>query len=211
MKTVAVISLFLLLLTSCHSSDDNTKVLLNNPDREIKSTESDETFTVDFGYDASIKQHIDYNVLPETFAKLKTRDDLIDFYKSSRPVFLPGYSSMTDNNESVFVKVEYRLAQECFSDSCDSETRKEVLQLVVDKQKNKFEEYTMPYHTRRTGVFLMAVILVKERAGSAKYIDTETLQKALLCLNSEIIPIITEYFSNSIVKSAENFLTNTKR
>jgi hypothetical protein len=206
MKTLIIISSFVFLLVSCQSSDDNAKTLLN----KIELTISNETFTVDFGYDGRIKEYMDMNILQDEIAKLKTREDLINRYKSLRPGFLPGYSSMwPDTGEFLFVKIEYMLAQECFSDRCDSKTRKEILRLVANFQKNKYKEYTMPFCTRRTGVFLMAVILVRERAASAKHIDAQILQQALSCLNNEML--ITEDFSNSVVKSAENFLTDSNK
>jgi hypothetical protein len=190
---------------------DDLFPLLNTPDGEVKLTVSGETFTVNFRYDDNIKEHIEAAVLSETFTNLKTRDDLIDFYKNRSSYFLPGSSSMKDNNENVYVKAEYMLAQECFSDRCDSQTRREVLQLVVDKQEAKYDHEQGVYRSDpiKTGIFLMAVILVKERINSAKYIDAQTLQETLLSLNSNILNEVD--LSNSILESSENFLINSKR
>lgn len=101
------------------------------------------------------------------------------------------------------------LAQECFNDHCDSKVREKVLQLAISFQKDKYEEYTRPTRTQRTGVFLMAVILVKERIHSAKFIEAAILQEALLCLN--IDKRISEDFSKSIIESSEKFLIDSKK
>ena len=98
------------------------------------------------------------------------------------------------------------LAQECFSDRCDSKTRKEVLQLAANFQKGKYAEYTC---AQKSGVFLMAVILAKEWELSSKFIDAATLQQALLILNRE--KPVEKDFSNLIVECSENFLTDKNK
>jgi hypothetical protein len=104
MKTLIMIS-SLLLLVSCHSLDDNATTLLNTPVGEVKLTVSGETFTINFGYDDYIKEHIEYaDAHLETFTQLKTRDDLINLYKNTPCSFYPGYSSMFDTRESFFCK-----------------------------------------------------------------------------------------------------------
>jgi len=208
MKIDIIISSFLLVMVSCHSSIDDSPLLLNKPVEEVKLTVSEETFTVDFSFDSNIKERLEANVFPETFAKLKTRNDLINYYKTLTPLFQKSYSSMIDNNENVFVKVEYMLAQECFDDRCDSKTRKDILSLAATYQKDKYELYTFPSSTQRTGVFLMAVILVKERNRSINFIDASTLQQALVCLNNN--NFVNEYFSDLIIESSEKFLTDNK-
>jgi len=207
MKTKISIICFVMLLVSCHSSIDNGSGLVNNPIGEVEINTSDESFKVDFGYDDNIKSCMDQNVYPEAFAKLKTREDLINYYKTLIPGFQKGYSNESDFNEFAFVKVEYMLAQECYDDQCDSKTRNEVLQLVVNNQKEKYGPEILPSSTQRTGAFLMAVILVKERDHSIKFIDADTLQKALLCLNND--NWVHEDFSNLLVECSENFLRDS--
>lgn len=206
MKLFISISFFILLMVSCHSSEDE---LLNMPFGEEVITVANETFKVDFNFDDVCKQYDIFNVLPDEFAKLKTKNDLLNYYKTLSPGFLPSYSSMwRDNGELVFVRVEYMLAQECFSDRCDSKFRKEVLRLAINHQKAKYKEYTYPCCAQKSGVFLMAVILIKEK-NSTKIIDQAILQKALLCL-SDGMPV-SEEFSQLIIEYSEYFLINNKQ
>lgn len=209
MKTLLVIVSFIFILLSCHSSDDNSTFFLNHPTQEVILIVNDETFTVDFNLNATCNEFMENGVLPREISKLKTRDDLINYYKTLLPGFSLGYSSIKpDITECVFVKVEYMLAQECFSDLCDFQTRKEVLKLVLDYQKSKYNEYTFPQCTQRTGVFLMAVILIKERKNSTCVIESTTLQKALLCLSDE--SSVSEDFSSLFIDISEKFLNENK-
>ena len=192
---------------SRQSSGEETP-LLNAPINSVELKVLNEIFTVDFRIDTICRYIINNDILPNEFAKLKTRGDLINYYKTLFPHFLPGYSSMSDNTECLFVKIEYMLAQECFSDRCDSKFRKEVLQLVTNYQKAKYGEYICPSCAQKSGIFLMAVILVKERNSTVNIIDSATLQQALLCLNNEVF--VDEDFSNLIVECSEKFLTNNK-
>jgi len=66
-----------------------------------------------------------------------------------------------------------------------------------------------PSCARKSGVFLMAVILVKERNNSSEFIDAKTLQHALLCLSSD--DYITKDFSDLIVEISEKFLLQTTK
>jgi hypothetical protein len=91
-----------------------------------------------------------------------------------------------------------------------------VLQLAVNKQEAKYDrkQYVYRGDPIKTGIFLMAVILVKERAYSAEYIDVATLQQALLSLNSDRLNTETDALSNlsnSILENSRNFLINNKR
>jgi len=224
MKTFNITVSFMLLMVSCQSpSDEGGTTLLNAPVSEVKLSVENETFTVDFRIkpQSCLHFYMGQNILPDVFEKMKTRDDLIDLYKNSLPAFLPGYSSVSpDKTEQKFVKIEYVLSQECFSDRCDSKTRKEVLQLVSNYQKAKYREDINPSCTQKSGVFLMAVILVKEWKHSSKFIDAETLQQALLFLSidekiddfSDIWDFIhyTRNFSNLIIECSEKFLNENK-
>ena len=202
---ICIVSLVLmsgLFVISCNSPTDGE--FSNSPTDEVNVSE-DTTYTVDFRCDFC--ESLMFEVLPNEFSELKTRNDLINYYKNLRPSFLPSYSSMTDINQLVFARVEYMLAQECFNDNCGSNIRKDVLQLVVDKQKSKWEQYTSPDCTQKTGVFLMAVILLKERENTVKFIDSTTLQKALKCLSNETL-FVSKDFSDLIIDCSVKFLNN---
>ena len=208
-------TLIVLLITSACTSLEEETTLLNIPTNEARLTVANEIYTVDFRFDIICNQLKIFEVLPDEFAKLKTRDELINYYKTLMPGFLPSYSSMwPDNKERIFARVEYMLAQECFSEQCDSRTRKEVLQLAANYQKAKWSDYELdryinPYCAQKTGIFLMAVILVKERNSSSEFIDEKTLQQALLCLNSD--DYISKDFSDLIIESSEKFLSQTTK
>jgi hypothetical protein len=210
MKTLKIICSLMLLMSSCHSSSDETITLLNKPIEKVTISVSNETFTVDFKINASCKQdYMDQDILTSVFAKLKTRNDLLSFYRTLKPNFSPGYSSLRpDNGEYQFVMSEYMLAQECFSDDCNTNFRCDVLQLAINYQKQKYNEERgiCPFCARKTGVFLMAVILVKEWNSSSQFIDAITLQHALLCLSDEET-FVCEDFSNLIIDCSEVFLT----
>ena len=204
--------MLMVFIASCHSFSEE-EALLNVPIGEEIITVAGETFKVDFRLDDVCKELGIFEVLPDDFSKLKTKYDMINYYKTLIPAFLPSYSSMRpDNHECVFARVEYILAQECFSDRCDNKTRKEVLQLAVNFHKRKNDDmnnrYSSPQCTLKTGVFLMAVILAKEIKSSAKFIDSATLQQALLFLNNDVF--VSEVFSNLMIECSEKFLNNNK-
>jgi len=208
MKSIVYMFSLMMLMASCNSSNEDT-TFINAPIEEVKLIVQNETFTVDFRFDFVCNELAIFEALSDEFAKLKTKDDLINFYKNCKPIYLPSYSSMwPDNGERIFARVEYMLAQECFSDRCDSETRKKILQLAANHQKAKYAEHIRPSCAKKTGIFLMAVILAKERNGSTKHIDAETLQQALLFLNNDAY--VSEDFSNLIIQCSEKFLTNGK-
>jgi len=214
MKVLTFIYSLILLLVSCHpEKGKELSSLLNVPTDTVELTTNGEKFTVDFTLGASILQlkNHEFAFLKDEFEKLKTKEDLMNFYKVQRPIFLPGYSSRwPDQRECIFVKVEYMLAQECFGQRCDSKFRMEVLQLVVDHQKGKLDDiknrYSSPMGTLKTGVFLMGVILVKERKSSAKFIDAVNLQRALLYLSDDTY--YCEDLNNLIIESSEKFLAS---
>ena len=219
MKARIIIVFFILLIWSCNSSinetidkktalTDETSTLLNAPIEEVKLTVLNETFTIDFRFNTSCELNMSNWDLSEPFAKIKTRDDLLNYYETSHAPIQIGYSSLMTNHESVFAMLEYKLAQECFSDNCDSEFRKKVLQLATNFQKQKYLEYSVVSCAKKSGVFLMAVILVKEIEHTIKFINGATLQEALLCLNKD--NYVSEDFSNFIIECSENFLTNSK-
>ena len=231
MKSFIVIGSFMWLLTSCqttdiqNSSEEETDLSDELPTGVVSITAANEVFTVDFdrkgGYysspppdpnnpvdgvlyvgDGSLRQVRPYENL----------DSLINRYKKLN-TFPPSYSSLS-YPERYLVLHEYALAQECFMDRCSSIIRKEVLQAVVDKQKRKYNRERGVYlsWSMRTGVFLMAVILVKERECSAKFIDAETLQEALLFLRTNNWNYDYEAnFSNFIVEYSEQFLNMLPR
>ena len=194
----------MLLMVSCNYSDNE----ITTSDEAVTFTIANETFTADFKLNVACEHDFIQWGLPESLANLETRDDLINFYKNSHAPVQMGYSSSHTRGESDFVMLEYKLAQECFSDNCDSEYRKEVLQLAADFQKAKYSEYNIVDCARKSGVFLIAVILAKEWENSAEFIDAKTLQQALLYLNND--KFVSKDFSNFIIECSEKFLANSK-
>jgi hypothetical protein len=164
----------------------------------------------DFGCDEYMASHILSEYGQPAIDSINTRGGLIRFYEARRPSFEYQYSSSLNpfsDNDYVFPKLEYLLAQECLQDNCSSQTRKAVLRIAVDKQKQKYAEYGNSFTARRTGLFLMAVILVRENVAaftSAVHKHTD-FQNALL-LSIDIRP--DKEFSDEMIRYAENFLYN---
>jgi len=213
MKTyILFLSGFLMIfMTSCrHSSEkeplpEEEITLLNEPTDVVTVTMGDKTFTVDFRINECCLDYIEYTFQP--MEQLKTREDLIHLFKSISPHYMlnPGIETDVNDRQSYALKVEYMLAQECFSDGCDSETRRDILQLLVNNQKAMNIRDFPPYCARKSSVFLMAVILLKERDISEKYIDNVILQQALLCLNTDIDGV-SKVFSDLIIERCVMFL-----
>jgi hypothetical protein len=187
---------------------DYEKTLSHTPDGEVYAKTANATVKIDFRGDEYMASHaVEYGHL--CIDTVYTRGELIRFYKARRPVFEYGYSSYfaPDDNDYVFPKLEYMLAQECFQDDCSSETRQVVLQLAVDKQKHKYDEYKVSSTAGQTGVFLMAVILIREndvKFGTAVSNHAD-LQNAL-CLNRNIRT--DKEFSDLIIQFAGDFLAD---
>jgi len=213
MKAQIIVVFFMLFMWSCSSSIDGT-MLLNAPTEEVKLTVENETFIVDFRFDVGCKQNMSNWDLPEAYAKLKTRNDLLNFYKTCKVPIERGPYHIPTSFGAMFPIIEYRLAQECFSDKYNSEFRKEVLQLAVNMHTRELDTdpmnsfYTIESCAKKSGVFLMAVILAKERKHTTNLIDRATLQQALLFLSND--EFVSEDFHKFIIECSEKFLTNSK-
>lgn len=211
MRTLTLVFITLLTISGCKSinlnEDDN---LAHNPTTEVSVTIFNTVIKVDFRLDENMRGVINSDIGKDKLANIKTLNDLTYFYETLSPDFLPGYSNTGDDNEYLFSKVEYLLAQECFQEECSSDIRRSILENTVYKQKGKFGvEWTTPCFTRRTGSFLIAIILLKEEddSFSQALINSQDLQKALQCLNHDI-GMDDVAFNNSLIQYAENFLAN---
>ena len=227
-RPVIIIGSLLLWMASCHPADnieppveepmveepveEGTPLLLE-PNEAVTITVADETFTVDFSVS---EKHMQWMFLPQYDLNFlqKTREGYVAAYKEYTG-FPSNATDAAHYRMAMLMRLEHALAQECFSDQCTPEIRKEVMQKVVDIQKRKYDRsrYVELTYAIHSGVFLMAVIMVKERAYSAQCIDSETLQKALLFLDDfdyiteESLMYYGRDFSNLIVECAQNFLT----
>lgn len=211
MRTLILVFMTIQIISGCKSIDLNENDnLVHNPTTEVSVTISNIVIKVDFRLDENMMGVINSDIGKNKIGNIKTLNDLNNFYKTLSPSFQPGYSSRGDDNEYVFSKVEYLLAQECFQEECSSDTRRIILENAVYKQTRKFGvEWTAPSFTRRTGSFLIAIILLKEDDDSfnQSLVNSEDLQKALLCLNHDIW-MDNEVFNNLLIQYAENFLAN---
>ena len=166
------------------TKEDANRKISNTPTDIVFVQISDQTIKIDFSLDDIIREDIfcdleyyydnDKHVEGDLFKKFSTVGKLADYYNRSQLNYNYGYSnyrmaSHFDGN-IVYSKIEYALAQECFKDECSSMTRKAVLQMVIEKHEKKTIPYVISYSTIRTGLFLMAVILVKEE--NATFLDT---------------------------------------
>ncbi|MDR1344228.1 MAG: hypothetical protein LBJ39_02630 [Tannerellaceae bacterium] len=156
------------LISACDSDTgtfpiDSEKELSHVPEGEILIVPAN--VVADFSGDELMAGniHSEYGMAP--IDTVSTFGGLARLYESRRPTFeyfYSSYFSTSDDNDYVFPKIEYMLAQECVQDDCSSDMRKAVLRIAVDKQKQKYEEARNSHTARRTGIFLMAVILAAE-------------------------------------------------
>jgi hypothetical protein len=170
--------------------------------------------TANVEIDFSCDEFMASNILSEygqaAIDTVYSRGELIRFYEARHPGFEYVYSSLFNpynDNDYVFPKVEYLLAQECLQDNCSSQTRKVVLRIAIDKQKHKYDAYKRSFTARQTGIFLMAVILIRENDAafiSAVHKNTD-FQNALI-LNQDIRT--DKEFSDTLFRYAEKFLYN---
>jgi hypothetical protein len=207
MKTLIFLVSIISFLVSCKSVQEG-KILTHAPNEAVSLILANTTITVDFSLDEGMSGVISSEIGQNKILNIKTLEELLNYYKSLTASFQPGYSSLSNDNEYVFSKIEYILAQECFQNTCDSYTRKNVLKAVVNKQKSKFGVANVtPSYTRRTGAFLIAVILLMEADDSfiQSIINNDDMKKALLCMNNNIW-MEEESFNNILIQYAESFL-----
>jgi len=121
---------------------------------------------------------------------IPTLGKLVDIYKRCHLKFSIPFSSYSGDHvpyemDAVYVlpKLEYALAQECFQDDCNTQTRKAILQMVAGRHKKHDWDAvnTLLIPAKKTGIFLMAVVLIKEKdAGFIAAIHKNPdLQKAI--------------------------------
>ena len=129
------------------------------------------------------------------------------------PYFVMGYSNYSDpprEGDYIYPTIEYLLAQACFQDDCSAQTRKAVLKMAVEKQTYKFGENQITFNARKTGMFLMAVIMAKEKYLpfiEAIHADSD-LQDAVQMNVGEILTRIDREISDLVSQYAIEFLSN---
>ncbi|MBK7479150.1 MAG: hypothetical protein IPI69_05035 [Bacteroidales bacterium] len=152
MKAIILILCLMPFLSACTSLEDpEGTVLAHNPAEKVIVTISNFKIEVDFSLDENMRMVITSEMGQHKIDSIKTREDLICYYKNLTPLFQPGYSSLSDDNDYIFAKVEYLLAQECFQDNCKSLTRREILEAAVEKQKHKFGVLIPPFLYKKNG------------------------------------------------------------
>jgi hypothetical protein len=146
---------------------------------------------------------------------ISTVGKLLSVYNAHRPFFQYSWSSLryppSQDSEYILPKLAYALAQECIQDHCSSQTRRAVLQIAVNKQEQIYsQEYVNNFVAGKTGVFLMAVILIKEKDASfiTAIHDNPDLQKAL-SMNGDN-SMVDKEFSNLVSQFALGFLLKLK-
>lgn len=226
-KILIPISFSLLLLFSCSNNDDMDSLkfeqkeyivpvyeqeleLSRQPVEDVIIEVPGKELTIDFESKEFIKDCI-FGAAGEAAVKdIRTRGELVHFYQNRETHFQYGYSSFFDfDNDGDFVlpKLEYALAQECFQDNCSSDTRRAILQAVIEKQKLKYEEYLNTYTTIRTGLFLMTVILLKEKdMAFIRAMDKDKEIQNTLSLTPETN--CDKEFGKKMIQYSINFLSN---
>jgi hypothetical protein len=214
MKTSLSVGCLAFLMFACQSGTEDTipaiesgKKLSHTPTGIIHVAAA--KVDIDFGCDEIMAMYIHSDHGRAAIDTIYTRGELIRFYEQQHPAFGYMFSSMGYDyeNEYIFSKLEYLLAQECCQKNCNSQTRKTVLQIAINKQKRKYVEYTNSYATRQTGVFFMAVILVMENDADfiAAVHENTDFQQALQ-LTQHIRT--DQEFADTLIRYAESFLYN---
>jgi len=203
---------------------DAKRTLSHKPTSEVYV----KTIKIDFGLNQTMEncikvldQMIIFRIDPSEMSITKifegniyaipTLGKLVDIYQKGQMRFESYISSSiyppSDGNY-ILPKLEYSLAQECLRDAYSSITRKTVLQMAIDKQKTLSSMVGISnYNAIRTNIFLMAVILVKEKDAAfiAAVGDNQDLQNAM-SLNYDIFNY--RKLSDDISQFAINFLSN---
>ena len=234
MRRLLFTYMILAFFFACQSSDEDGMSDSNGIDNKKISHKpigveqvkiAGQSVTIDFRTDAIIAEAISYRspyydneqiIERDLFDAFPTVGQLIDYYDRCQFGYDIGYSSYKApdylDGETVYPPIEYALAQECFHDNCPTDIRKAVLRMALDKHESKRGLYLRSHTARRTGLFLMAVILIKEKdADFLKAVrENENVQNTLrLNLDTEITLNIlnTENAIDSILcQFAKNFL-----
>lgn len=94
MKTlILIIGSFIPFMFACHS-DDDPESLYHSPTGEVIANIADTTIVVDFSLDAYMNELM-IKGYKNPIDDLKTREDLISYYKALLPSFLPAYYNLT--------------------------------------------------------------------------------------------------------------------
>ena len=193
-------------------------------DMEYKNIE-DQSVEIDFSLDEIMQGAISYRSSyyrdngqvfeGDLFDTFSTFDKLAEFYERSMLGYQFIYSSFWDpfGGDAVYPAIEYALAQECFRDDCPSEIRKAVLRMALNKYERKIRSpYLSSSATRRTGMFLISVILVKE--GDAAFLaavdENHNIQNTLklnLDTESRLNILIGTEIDSIVCQLADNFLS----
>jgi len=212
--------------------EDAERLLSHEPTRVVDVETKNQTVKIDFSLDENIVWYISYKgthyydcdskqlFKENLFDAYPTLGKLAGYYSSSKFGYQLNYSSNYPpehfNGNIVYTQIEYALAQECLRDDCCTMTRKAILQMVVDKHKPKIEPFLFSYQAQRTGMFLMAVILVMEKDVDflTAILEKPDLQNVLsLNLDYEIVmnqitTILSYEFDLAMCQFANNFLKN---
>ena len=195
------------------SKDDAVKKLSHTPTEVVYVETTNKPIKIDFGCSNELLQSLVNTSYCSWWDPVQTVGELVAFYKTQPPVFPYGYSSNMSpcSHNFLYTRMEYLLAQECFRNDCSTMTRKAVLAMVVEKHPYKYELFIEPGYSIRTGIFLMAVILIKEK--DVDFIievhECPDLQNALCLTYPEDIRIdVDKEFGEFVRQFAINFLSN---
>jgi hypothetical protein len=222
-------------MSSCQSFDDSEISSLrdNIPNWELSYAPTvveytnigEQSVEIDFTLDETMKDAITYRCSyyrddgqvfeGDLFDTFTTFDKLAEFYDRSMLDYQFGYSSFWDpfGGDAVYPAIEYALGQECFRDDCSTEVRKLILRMALDKHKRKIgRPYLLSFNSRRTGMLLKSVILLKEEDASfiATYSENPDIQNTLrLNLDTENIYKIlsNKEIDSTLCQIADNFLS----
>ena len=146
------------------------------------------------------------------FDSIPSLGKLIAVYKEYLPRFNTArypFDYTRWDGEYICTKLEYALAQELIKDDCSTQTRKVVLQIAIEKQKRK-NHFVIGFtlYSKRTGIFFMSVILIKEKDDAFLEVIHENQHNLCLKLPFEAWADYAWEDSEKMVQFATDFLSN---
>lgn len=209
--------------------EDANRKLSRKPTGVVYVATNDQTFKFDFSTDEHLAvvnykntHYYDQDQILEgnIFDAFPTVGKLAGYYKRSQLGYDYGWSNYRKpeyfSGEAMYAPIEYALAQECFRDECSTITRKAILQMAIEKHKDKTEnEFLETTRARRTGMFLMAIILVKENEiDFITAVRENTDLQNILSMNLDLRTLLNLFTSSKIddtmCQLSDNFLLNNK-
>ncbi len=194
------------------SSDDTNRKLSHSPTGVEYVKIASKSIQIDFRLHEYAAENINYPL--DEIDNIDTVGELISACKAYRPHFQLGWSSIAfppQDGNYVLSRFAYRLAQECFQKNCSAQTRRAVLQLAIEKQKQLFNrDYLINFTAVRSINFLISIILIRENDADflAAIQKNKDMQTALSMNTND--SRVDKKFSDFVTQFGIKYLLNSK-